>query len=97
MAPVGTRRLKHIETPVEIYEIAIPGKATPAPQPPEKHRMAVLPVENISFDPTNDYFADGTTEELISTLSRITYHRVIARTSMMRYKGPTKTVAEIAR
>ena len=97
IAPVGTRRLKHIETPVEIYEIAIPGKAPSAPQPPEKHRIAVLPVENISRDPSDDYFADGMTEELISTLSRITGLRVIARTSVMRYKGPSKSVAEIGR
>src|SRR5438445_3716658 len=97
MAPVGTRRLKHIETPVEIYEIAIPGKATSAPQPSEKHRIAVLPVENISRDTTDDYFADGMTEELISTLSRITGLRVIARTSVMRYKVPSKPIAEIGR
>ncbi|MDA4128509.1 MAG: tetratricopeptide repeat protein [Thaumarchaeota archaeon] len=61
----------------------------------DRHRVAVLPLKNISPDPKDEYFTDGMTEELISTLSKITNLRVIARTSVMKYKGETKSVAEI--
>ncbi len=60
------------------------------------HRLAVLPLANISADPRDEYFADGMTEELISTLSRNAGLRVIARTSAMHYKGTDKTVAQVA-
>lgn len=63
----------------------------------DKYRIAVLPLANISPDPQDEYFADGMTEELISTLSKIGGLRVIARTSVMRYKDVTKDVAEIGR
>ena len=61
------------------------------------YRVAVLPFSNISPDAKDEYFADGMTEELISTLSRIQGLRVIARTSVMQYKGVQKSVAEIGR
>jgi TolB-like protein/class 3 adenylate cyclase/Tfp pilus assembly protein PilF len=61
------------------------------------HRLAVLPLANISPEARDDYFSDGLTEELISTLSKIEGLRVIARTSSMHYKGTSKTVAEVAR
>jgi adenylate cyclase len=60
-----------------------------------QHRLAVLPLANISQDPGDDYFADGMTEELISTLSKIGALSVIARTSAMHYKGTDKTVAQV--
>jgi len=63
----------------------------------DKHRLAVLPLSNISPDPSDEYFADGMTEELISTLSKVAGLSVIARTSAMKYKGGTKTVAEVGR
>ncbi len=68
-----------------------------AEPPPRGHRLAVLPLTNISPDPTDEYFADGMTEELISALSKIAGLTVIARTSAMRFKGSPKGVAEIAR
>jgi len=61
-----------------------------------KHRLAVLPLANFSRGSGNEYFADGMTEELISTLSRIPGLSVIARTSAMHYKGTSKTIAEVA-
>lgn len=61
----------------------------------EARRLAVLPLVNVSPDPKDEYFTDGMTDELISTLSRIPNLRVIARTSIMRYKGGTKSVAEV--
>jgi TolB-like protein/Tfp pilus assembly protein PilF len=61
----------------------------------DKHRLAVLPLANISPDPNDEYFADGLTEELISALSKVGGLSVIARTSAMKYKGATKSVAEI--
>ena len=63
----------------------------------DKHRLAVLPLVNISPDPGDEYFADGMTEELISALSNVGGLSVIARTSAMKYKGATKSVAEIGR
>ncbi|HEV2119588.1 MAG TPA: tetratricopeptide repeat protein [Candidatus Bathyarchaeia archaeon] len=64
--------------------------------PLNKHRIAVLPMTNISPDPQDDYFAEGMTDELISTISRIQGLRVVARTSSMRYKGSGKGVSEIS-
>jgi adenylate cyclase len=64
--------------------------------PPDGPRVAVLPFSNISPDSKDEFFADGLTEELISTLSRLPGVRVIARTSAMRYKGTTRGIAEIA-
>ena len=63
---------------------------------PSGHRIAVLPLANISPDPTDEYFADGMTEELISALSKIAELTVIARTSAMRFKGSTQGVRAIA-
>jgi TolB-like protein/Flp pilus assembly protein TadD len=63
----------------------------------DKLRVAVLPLQNISPDPKDEFFADGMTEELISTMSKISGFKVIARTSVMRYKGGCKSVAEVAR
>jgi TolB-like protein/DNA-binding winged helix-turn-helix (wHTH) protein/Flp pilus assembly protein TadD len=59
--------------------------------------LAVLPLENLSRDPEQEYFADGMTDELITQLSQIRALRVISRTSIMRYKGTRKPLGEIAR
>ena len=65
--------------------------------PMDKHRIAVLPLANISPDPQDEYFANGMTEELITTLSKIGQLTVIARTSVMRYRNSAKSTAEVAR
>ena len=59
--------------------------------------LAVLPLVNLSGDAEQEYFADGMTDELIGNLMRIRGLRVISRTSVMRFKGTRKSVAEIAR
>jgi serine/threonine protein kinase/Tfp pilus assembly protein PilF len=64
---------------------------------PEIKSLAVLPLENLSQDPAQEYFADGMTDELIARLSKISALRVISRTSAMRYKGSKKSLPEIAR
>ncbi len=59
--------------------------------------IAVLPLENLSRDPEQEYFADGMTDALITNLARIGALRVISRTSVMQYKGARKPLPEIAR
>src|ERR1019366_4611179 len=59
--------------------------------------LAVLPLEDLSHDPEQDYFADGMTDELITALAKISALRVISRTSVMQYKGTKKSVPQIAR
>src|SRR5207245_4805246 len=64
---------------------------------PRIQSLAVLPLENLSGDPSQEYFADGMTEELITQLGKIRALRVISRTSVNRYKGTKKPLPEIAR
>ena len=68
-----------------------------SPTKPEHHAIAVLPLENLSGDPRQDYFADSMTDELIADLGQVSASRVISRTSTMTYKGTTKTLPQIAR
>jgi eukaryotic-like serine/threonine-protein kinase len=80
----------------------------PFPQPPkgssvmpsgEKIMLAVLPFDNLSRDPDQDFFSDGLTEEMIAQLGRLDPKKlgVIGRTSAMRYKGTTKSIDQIGR
>ena len=64
---------------------------------PGMDSRAVLPLQNFSGDPEQEYFADGMTEALITELAHIHALRVVSRTSVARYKGSRKTVPEIAR
>jgi TolB-like protein/DNA-binding winged helix-turn-helix (wHTH) protein len=59
------------------------------------HSIAVLPLENLSGDPEQEYFADGMTDELITTLARLGNLRVVSRTSVMRYKKVSKPLADV--
>jgi TolB-like protein len=74
-------------------------KVWPRGSPPEAehHAIAVLPLQNLSGDPRQDYFADSMTEELIADLGQVSASRVISRTSTMTYKGTAKTLPQIAR
>jgi TolB-like protein/DNA-binding winged helix-turn-helix (wHTH) protein len=64
---------------------------------PRIQSIAVLPLQNLSGDPAQDYFADGITDALITDLARISSLNVISRNSMIHYKGTKKTIPEIAR
>src|SRR6266446_2386560 len=69
----------------------------PTSAAPRSRSIAVLPLENLSGDPSQEYFADGMTEQLITDLAKVSSLRVISRTSVMRYKGTKKGLPEIAR
>ena len=64
---------------------------------PRIQALAVLPLENVSGDPGQEYFADGITDSLITNLAELKSVRVISRTSAMHYEGSPKTLPEIAR
>jgi len=99
LVTLGAKTLKNVATPVELYKVTLPWQQdrTPSSTQLDKKRIAVLPFANISPNPSDEYFSDGMTEELIATLSRIKSLGVIARTSIIRYKGLTKPVVEIGR
>jgi len=63
---------------------------------PHVRSLAVLPLQNLSGDPTQEYFADGMTDELITELAELGSVRVISRTSVMQYKGAQKPLRQIA-
>jgi eukaryotic-like serine/threonine-protein kinase len=72
----------------------------PACRPAGRHAiqsLAVLPLVNLSGDPQQEYFADGMTDELITSLSQIAALRIISRTSVMRFKGTSLALPDIAR
>jgi len=70
---------------------------SPVPAPTGIRSLAVLPMENLSGDASQNYFADGMTDELITDLAQISALRVISRTSVMVYKGARKPLPQIAR
>src|SRR5262249_32522285 len=88
---LGERPVRNIAEPVRVYRIAGAGPAAkdaagelPLPSKPS---IAVLPFENLSGDPEQEYFADGMVEEIITALSRLRWLFVIARNSSFAYKG----------
>ncbi len=98
---IGNPHLKNVLTPIEVFRVSQlgedAGRATLQVVAPPKNRIAVLPLVNISPDPDDSYFADGITEEIISTISSVSGLTVTSRTSVMGYKGTTKKVGEIGR
>jgi TolB-like protein/class 3 adenylate cyclase len=95
---IGEQSLKNIARPVRVYRVRAaappPGPALPLPDKPS---IAVLPFQNISGDPEQEYFADGMVEEIITALSRIQWLFVIARNSTFTYKGRAVDVKEVGR
>jgi adenylate cyclase len=97
---LGEHRLKNIERPVRVFRITsgAPATATRKPLPlPDKPSIAVLPFQNLSGDPEQEYFSDGMVEDIISGLSRIGWLFVIARNSSFTYKGKTVDVKHVGR
>ena len=87
---LGDQQVKNIAQAIRVYRVQA---ETSAPQPvaalplPDKPSIAVLPFQNMSGDPEQEYFADGMVEEIITALSRIRWLFVIARNSTLPYKG----------
>jgi TolB-like protein/class 3 adenylate cyclase len=105
---VGEQSLKNIARPVRVYrirpEITLPNPPLQAGEGrvgvlplPDKPSIAVLPFQNISGDPEQEYFVDGMVEEIITALSRIRWLFVLARNSSFTYKGQTVDVKQVGR
>jgi len=95
---LGAKSLKGVRESMDVYRVVFPWVTAEVGSggtlPP---RLAVLPLRNISPDPKDEYFADGLTEELISTLSKVSELSVISRTSVMQYRDRSRPVAEIGK
>jgi adenylate cyclase len=103
----GEQTLKNIARPVRVYRVrlataentpkVIPIEDGPALTLPDKPSIAVLPFQNMSGDPEQEYFVDGMVEEIITALSRIRWLFVIARNSSFSYKGQSVDVKQVGR
>jgi TolB-like protein/Flp pilus assembly protein TadD len=90
-----------------VTEVVERAKAAPLPAPAERtgtggtgreiRSLAVLPLDNLSGDPEQDYFADGMTEAITAQVAKVGKLRVISRTTVMQYKGTRKPLPQIAR
>jgi TolB-like protein/class 3 adenylate cyclase/tetratricopeptide (TPR) repeat protein len=107
-ADLGAQQVKNIEEPVRVYAVSaataqITSASTKAfdergPIPlPDKPSIAVLPFQNMSGDPEQDYFADGMVEDITTALSRFTTLFVIARNSTFTYKGRAVDIKQVGR
>jgi adenylate cyclase len=105
---LGVQQVKNIQEPIRVYGVSAPTEqeeAAPArvaeaeslPPPPDKPSIAVLPFQNMSGDPEQDYFADGVVEDIITALSRFKVLFVIARNSSFTYKGKSVDVKKVGR
>jgi TolB-like protein/class 3 adenylate cyclase len=96
---LGDQKLKNISRPVRVYLLASKdGIRSSSPLAlPEKPSIAVLPFQNMSGDPEQEYFADGMVEDIITGLSRIKWLFVIARNSSFIYKGKAVDVRQVGR
>ena len=105
---LGDQQVKNIARPVRVYRVeptipretegmASPPGSEPALALPDKPSIAVLPFQNMSGDPEQEYFADGMVEEIITALSRIPWLFVIARNSTFTYKGQGIDVKRVGR
>ena len=94
----GEQQLKNIARPVRVYRLRF-GQlpARPALALPSRPSIAVLPFQNMSGDPEQEYFADGMVEDIITALSRMSWLFVIARNSSFTYKGKAVDVKQVGR
>ncbi|MEZ2141917.1 adenylate/guanylate cyclase domain-containing protein [Bradyrhizobium sp. DN5] len=100
---LGERSLKNIDQAVRLYEVK-PANAKAATAEsnrllslPDKPSIAVLPFQNMSGDPEQEYFADGMVEDIITALSRFKWLFVIARNSTFTYKGRSVDIRQVGR
>jgi len=99
---LGEHEVKNIKEPVRVYKVL---KGTDVPKSlveekldlPDKPSIAVLPFTNMSGDPSQEYFSDGLTEQIINGLCKVSNLFVIARNSSFAYKGKTVNVKQIAK
>jgi TolB-like protein len=97
---VGEQRLKNIERPIRVFRVRERGNAAgqrPSLVLPDKPSIAVLPFQNMSGDPDQEYFADGIVEDIIIALSRFKALFVIARHSSFTYKSRSVDVDQVGR
>ncbi|MGO9686910.1 MAG: Fic family protein [Beijerinckiaceae bacterium] len=95
---MGEQQLKNIAQPVRVFSVRLDGAAArPALALPDRPSIAVLPFQNMSGDPEQDYFADGMVEDIITALSRMRWLFVIARNSSFTYKGRAVDVKQVGR
>jgi class 3 adenylate cyclase/TolB-like protein len=102
---MGEQQVKNIARPVRMYRVGDraslleqPVGTSPPPLPlPDKPSIAVLPFQNMSGDPEQEYFADGMVEEITTALSRVKWLFVIARNSSFTYKGQAIDVKQVGR
>lgn len=101
---MGEQALKNIDRPVRVYRAKFDGAPSASPSSArkvgplaDKPSIAVLPFNNMSADPEQDFFADGITEDIITELSRFRSLSVIARNSSFTYKGRAAKVTDVAR
>jgi adenylate cyclase len=94
----GEQQLKNIAQPVRIYAVRAEGsQARPSLSLPDRPSIAVLPFQNMSGDPEQEYFCDGMVDDIITGLSRIKWLFVIARNSSFTYKGKAVDVKQVGR
>src|SRR5215468_8703325 len=96
---MGEQQLKNIARPVHVYRVQLKGatKTALALQHRQKPSIAILPFNNMSGDPEQDYFSDGMVEEITTGLSRTRWLFVIARNSSFTYKGRAVDVKQVGR
>jgi adenylate cyclase len=99
---LGEQQVKNIAQAIRVYRVHAAAPATrsitaPSLPLPDKPSIAVLPFQNMSGDPEQEYFADGMVEEIITALSRIRWLFVIARNSSFTYKGQAVDVKQVGR
>ena len=94
---LGTPALKNIATRIQVFRVRLSAIERAAVPLPDRPSIAVLPFQNMSGDPEQEYFADGIVEEIITGLSRIPSFFVIARNSSFAYKGKSPDIRQVGR